>query len=387
MAEIKFMLQGVTKERNYNKLIYDMLFNSKYNKYEFHTAYLSENAVFSLEDLLRVAGRKLKFYVGVSNGVTSYEAIKRLFDTGVCIYVVEVNSKTLYHPKYYYGANDDHVKLIIGSGNFTGGGMFTNIEVATIMEFDLKKEEDEIAFKLLKVQSDTLIHKNEEYIYEITSLEQINNLVAEGKLIFEKDRKKTRNGIKKKTVNATDKNEKFCLDVEYPPYIPRADSITSIKTINENMTGFSKLDIKEVWSFSGLSNRDLNIPTDVKKTHATGSMALKKGDYKHIDQRHYFREKLFVENNWKNSNTKFPHLEYTTIMCHILINDEMHGPFNMKLKHDPRTDTSTYTQNNSVTHLSWGDALSLIRNEEYIGKRIILYKYVDNLEYIIEISD
>src|SRR5690606_12756867 len=52
-----------------------------------------------------------------------------------------------------------------------------------------------------------------------------------------------------------------------------------------------------MWESNGLTERDLNIPTG-PNTNPTGSMLFKKGNMDDIDQRHYFREDVFVDLDW-----------------------------------------------------------------------------------------
>jgi hypothetical protein len=58
-----------------------------------------------------------------------------------------------FHPKTYLFKTDEHADLLIGSGNLTEGGMFTNYEAGIRLRLDLS-EKDDIAF--LKSIEETL---------------------------------------------------------------------------------------------------------------------------------------------------------------------------------------------------------------------------------------
>ena len=140
-------------------------------------------------------------------------------------------------------------------------------------------------------------------------------------------------------------------------------------------------DLTEVWKSIPLTERDLTIPSGKKvnatgkKTNATGSMLLSKGAYENIDQRHYFRENVFNLLQWSNSTRlKSEHLEKANADFTIRINGENQGTFSLNLTHNPKTDSKTYLQDNSVTSLSWGDAKHIIKNRDLLGKSLTLYK-------------
>lgn len=71
---------------------------------------------------------------------------------------------------------------------------------------------------------------------------------------------------------------------------------------------------------------------------------------------------------------KKPHIEYTTVQFKIIVNGENQGIFELKIRHNTDTNSSTYKQKNSMTSVSWGNAKSVIAKEELIDKTVKLYK-------------
>ena len=122
----------------------------------------------------------------------------------------------------------------------------------------------------------------------------------------------------------------------------------------------------------------MNIPTG-KNTNPTGSMLLKKGKKKDIDQRHFFRDEIFQSLDWKpDEKAKLSHLERAKAIFKIIVQGVEKGDFELKLTHNTKTDTKTYRQKNSMTSISWGEAKKVIAKNELIGKTVKLYRNGNN---------
>ena len=76
---------------------------------------------------------QLKVSVGLDLGGTSAEALNELLactaGTGE-IYVFHNRGKSTFHPKVYFFRNEASALLIVGSGNLTEGGLYTNYEAS-----------------------------------------------------------------------------------------------------------------------------------------------------------------------------------------------------------------------------------------------------------------
>lgn len=131
---------------------------------------------------------------------------------------------------------------------------------------------------------------------------------------------------------------------------------------------------------------DLTIPSG-KGTNPTGSMLLKKGDYD-IDQQQYFRNNVFAGLKWEQKVGKPSHFEYATAKFHFIIDGIDNGTYELTMKFDSRTNTTSYLQRQPNVHLSWGDAKNIIRNKNLLGQIMHLYR-VDgkNDEFVIEIKE
>lgn len=95
----------------------------------------------SLEKFLSRGGRFESVY-GAGNGITTPDALyyglllKELFPSRIYAgFVEDEYANASFHPKFYEFRSADHVRVIAGSANLTGGGLQRNSEVSIEAEF------------------------------------------------------------------------------------------------------------------------------------------------------------------------------------------------------------------------------------------------------------
>jgi hypothetical protein len=79
-------------------------------------------------------------FAGKAKG-TEYDALKTIIEKienfpNVCLYIYHEKGRT-FHPKIYLFANDENALLIVGSSNWTDGGLTKNIEANVIINLNL----------------------------------------------------------------------------------------------------------------------------------------------------------------------------------------------------------------------------------------------------------
>ena len=90
------------------------------------TGYISTNGIFPLQDTLKSI-RTPRAVVGL-NPTNRINAFRMLRGLGVQVYVYVAPTRTIFHPKIYFGASETQAWAMIGSSNLTESGMLTNIE-------------------------------------------------------------------------------------------------------------------------------------------------------------------------------------------------------------------------------------------------------------------
>ncbi|NDV20364.1 hypothetical protein GO013_13185 [Pseudodesulfovibrio sp. JC047] len=104
-------------------------------------------------------------------------------------------------------------------------------------------------------------------------------------------------------------------------------------------------------------------------------MLFKKGAMEGIDQRHYFRDQVFNELDWRLDTTSGTlGKEQAEAQFQLVIRDINYGIHDLRLSHDSRTDTRTYEQRNSMTRVHWGSAKPIIAREDLLGRTLTMYR-------------
>lgn len=377
MAKLNFLLQGLDEKNDHYDAVEKLLVLPNINYCLVSVAFLNKVGAELLAKELANCSNKLKFYIGIRNGVTSKQGIETLINNGV--YPICVDTATdafIFHPKVYLAQNDQSAKIIVGSANFTSGGLINNIESSLLLDMDLSDINDKALVDSITKQFSNLEARHTENIFALNCGYDLDEMVKEGLLIDEstttfitknksskatRENNRTRMKIKTRKIASTKKSK---VQTNEPILIP--NTTKSISAIIDNAL---------LWKSGPLTRRDLNIP-DGKNTNRTGSMLFKVGDpSQNIDQRHYFREVVFKDADWKfGTKATNLHKEFCNVKFRIIIRGIDYGIHMLELSHDTRTDTATYLQNNGVTNIRWGSVVKLlIAQEDLLGDILCIY--------------
>lgn len=142
--------------------------------------------------------------VGVDHQVTSAEGLKSLFEAvqpNGKIFVYHNQLPHTFHPKIFLFSSGDKARAVIGSGNLTEGGLYTNYEAGILLDFDLSKDEqrdvvEEMNATLdewMDVNSGTTIELDDDYLDKLIRA----NLVPSEKKTHSKAKISARKGSAK----------------------------------------------------------------------------------------------------------------------------------------------------------------------------------------------
>lgn len=378
MAKARFLLQAATNE-HHSKVIKEV-FSKAPDRLLISVAFAKSQGVSIIKQALEKSEGKSTVFVGIRNGITSFQALEMILETGAKLYVVDTGSHTtIFHPKMYLARFEKSVTVIIGSANLTLGGLCNNIEASSILELDLSSTDDNSFVDQVESAFDYLVATYPDHVLHIKSKEDIESILEGGRIIDE-------------TVAANDKDSippKENVDIR-----PLMKLFQTFLRDEGDQVGVDRHlhvgkpnphDYRLVWQSNKLTKRDLNIPTG-KNTNPTGSMLWKKGRMEGIDQRHYFRDQVFANMDWSVDASK-PHYERAHIHVHIVIKGEYKGAFNLRISHNMDKESESYKQNNSMTHVSWGEAKSLVAQSNLLGLTMTLYRKDSTPpEFMIEID-
>lgn len=326
--KIQFLGQGYNKDTHLpvGQYLINSLTSGKYTSFTGISAFASSSAVAILADyILNSKLESVNLIVGIDQEGTPKEALEEILKLNVNSYIFYQKESPIFHPKIYLFEGEIETRLIIGSSNLTTNGLFSNIESSILLEFDNSDSEGLVLLNDLKLHYKTLFDFTDSNLFKISS-EIIQAFVDKG-IIPEKNRWTQKyNKTKEK---AKESGETFEIPSREVTKLPREfKKLKKTKEVllNEiikdtNMDIDDSIDLKElnlVWTSKKLSRRDLNIPNG-DNTNVTGSMFFSKGDTANIDQRHYFRDVVFKNLNWKHDTTpRTKHLERATASFRIV---------------------------------------------------------------------
>jgi len=390
MAELDFIFQAVTPS-NHAKAIQALLGLPKPTQVLVSVAFVRDGGLDAVEAAIKPLAAKAKFFVGIRNGITSIQAIKRLLAMKVELYAVDTGSRnTIFHPKLYFAANANQAAVIIGSANLTFGGLHNNIEVSAFMKLDLSNAADKKFSDETNKAFTEMLKKHPRHVFLIKNKKHADALFESGRLADENviPAPSTISRVKK---GKQDDLPPMKLTQAIHPRIKIAIVKAALKPAKAATTlvvqpPITALPIaKLVWESKALAERDLNIPTGVG-TNPTGSMGLKKGALDTIDQRHYFRDEVFTELTWK-LDAPPSKWERAWTKLELVIKNVNYGVFNLKLSHNTDKESISYRQKNFMTQLHWGDAKEYIAKRDLLGRILYLYRKDTNPpEFMIEID-
>ncbi len=94
--------------------------------------------------------QRVEIVVGVDHEGTSYEGLEdllRAVSPNGRVVVFHNRLRHTFHPKLYLFRSATHAEVVVGSGNLTEGGLFTNYEASLRLGLDLAKPEDTAALR------------------------------------------------------------------------------------------------------------------------------------------------------------------------------------------------------------------------------------------------
>jgi len=138
---------GQPNEGDLGSQLNDALADARWTQLDAAVAFVKMSGVSQLAPGLHTfAGRsRVRITVGIDQQGTSLEGLQNLWlilgGASSELYVLQNpagNPSPTFHPKLWLFRSDSEALLICGSGNLTGGGLFTNYEAGVVLRLDLE---------------------------------------------------------------------------------------------------------------------------------------------------------------------------------------------------------------------------------------------------------
>ena len=373
-----------------NKLI-EFLGQTSFDTFFGISAFASAAGIRGLSNYINNAKahfNNINLIVGIDQNGTSKEALEEIVDLNVNAYIFYQKEAPIFHTKIYLFEGAREVKFILGSSNLTSTGLFNNLEGSLLIEFDSDDEDGNELLNQLKWYYSGLFNLNDPNLFEINTA-NIRSFIDEG--VVAKEPTRIRYQGKRKSSSTT--------GMSIPPRqitsIPQEFRRT-LKSTNQQKTvivqtsssGDEELIEKTdlIWRKRSLSRSDAQkVPAG---TNPTGNLKLTQASYRSsgnlIDQRTYFRNDVFENLYWSQTNQDNPNYEEVFANFTFIFDNIVNGTFRIRLSHDT---VRIANQNNTPTWLHWGTEMGLMLQRINISeKRLELYKTDKDSDFIIEIS-
>ena len=166
------------------------------NEKDFHSfigisAFASEAGIFGLAGHIKTAKanfQNLSVIVGIDQEGTSKEALLEILNLDIEGYIFYQSESPIFHPKLYLFEGEQQIKVIIGSSNLTGRGLFANVESSLLIEFDINDTEGKRLLTEIKTYYKSLFDFSDGNLFKISN-ETIDNFIAKGIVPNEATRK------------------------------------------------------------------------------------------------------------------------------------------------------------------------------------------------------
>jgi len=123
--------------------------HGEFVSFQASVAFAKRSGVQHIENKLKEfigKGKSARIVVGVDLGGTTSEGLEALLDalgeSGELLVNHDESAFTTFHPKIYFFEGSEKSILIVGSGNLTQGGLYSNDEGFAIMELDPSDPDD-----------------------------------------------------------------------------------------------------------------------------------------------------------------------------------------------------------------------------------------------------
>ncbi|WP_203529607.1 phospholipase D family protein [Pseudodesulfovibrio sp. JC047] len=363
-----FLVQAVTHD-NHLEAVKQVLEIPNPQRVIISAAFMTKRGLSLIRKNLEPIAAQATILTGIRNGITSAQGLQESIEIGCTTYAVDTGSRSvIFHPKIYFSYSNTEMRVIIGSANLTVGGLNSNIEASLFLTLKMDDSENRDLKSELESKIDGMISEYNKNVFQINDNASIQQLFDSGRVVDE-------SVTRPPTISGSSNNRD--LDTIGKMNL-KNQLVTTSPVLGVTPTGGTTIsgrsNLINVWESGPLVRRDLTIPTGTN-TNPTGSMLFKKGAMEGIDQRHYFRDQVFNELDWRLDTTSGTlGKEQAEAQFQLVIRDINYGIHDLRLSHDSRTDTRTYEQRNSMTRVHWGSAKPIIAREDLLGRTLTMYR-------------
>lgn len=315
-------------------------------------------------------GTNVRLIVGVDHRGSSREGLQTLLQSVIPtgqVWVFHNENPSTYHPKVFLFEKPDRATLIVGSGNLSEGGLFTNYEVGLLVDLDMGQLVDSTLVEQVKQNLELLLADNRVASrLDDALLQQLADLRM---IVTESEARDDDEESNRQEAPVPQRNSPFRrVAVRQAPNVQGAQP-------QRQPTGPLASPLPQrtlIWRKANLQHSDAQIPSG-NATNTTGNLRLSQAKWRVggqlIDHTTYFRQVAFANRPWRVVQ-QAPKKEETTIPCQVMILGRNLGMNVLTVSHQP---ARVANQGNVATLLHWAPLTLTIRNANILGRTLNLY--------------
>jgi len=321
----------------------------------------------------KARGANINIVVGFDVKSTSAEALKRINSLGVnSVLVHNARAGHTFHPKIYlFEAAGEKAEVFVGSSNLTDGGLYTNYEASTRINFGFPVDDEEYAQFFSSIE---IYLKPTGNTVQLLTQELIDILVKRGEVPTEKEIRKIQAKTLKLKKKANVPKSPFGVEkIKRPPILRKS---LKKRSTTRPSTKIKPVQVSDKPDLGALLWQKINLPaSDVQRQpgNVTGGLRLTKAGWKVsgnlIDQTVYFRNDVFGHLVWSVWKER-PYSEKAEANFDVYLLGKSYGIHQLMISHKPSGEAG---QHNYTTILHWGDLAETIRQLNLVRRTFKLY--------------
>jgi hypothetical protein len=359
-VEAEFVGQPFASSGQIGAVLGEGLRDGVFESLWFTAAWVKPSGVLRLAqeaEAFRERGGRIEGILGIDHGGATFEGLESALEWFDDVFVFHHPGERTFHPKLYVVQGEKAAKVLMGSGNFTKGGLFTNYEAAVALTLDRSDAGDEKFLSDLRSYYDSLLgmtglcHRLSEELIERLREDPGTNVVTE------RQANKRRNLDRRKEPSKVFDRE---AETELLDAVPIPVETAPGGGSGGTKTGDGKAAEPVRRWFKQLPPSDAQ---QLPRSSHSAAVTLVREDHP-IKAGTYFRDEFFGEVVWSNNAGEKAE---ASVEFEISIEGRESSREVLTLVHDPRFESD---QGNRTTLLRWGPL------NEYLRTHDLSYSYL-----------
>ena len=323
----------------------------------------------------RARGGHAEVLVGVDEGGATIEGLQMAIDLFDEAHVFHDPGGRTFHPKIYVVEGPVQATAIVGSGNLTRGGLFTNYEGAVVADLDLSVDEDARYLSEIHAYYDRL--RAADKACKPLTVGLIEDLKKDSKIVVTAEARQKRGGRGRDSGKSELFGKTAVQGLLSAPSLPAAGAPEADDDAGDDFgTGALAVPVGVALGSTGGGQetqpelrwwKKLTISDAHRKpppSHQRNYVALTKAHFD-IDWRRWFRDELLGALGWSTERMRSGKTKEVTVARFEVYVDGKHlGHKNLRFDHAPHRIAD---QNNAPTYLNWSSMLMVIESRDFTG--------------------